>query len=376
MKWKHKGHEFDEVYARLRTKKRWQLFGAGRDGKLVLGILKTLFGDRIEVAGWWDNDPVKDGTTYEGLPVTVPQEKTAENADTGIILTLALAGSRTLETQLTALGWERHVDFCHYYTFLGVFAAYGEGKLFFPSVGFLPTTYCNLNCNACLNFTPYRKRFYHRPLDEVKRDIDRFFSVVDFIGLFHVTGGEPLLYPGLAELLRYLVENYGDRIASLQTVTNGTILPPEAVLDVFRTHDITITVDDYRGALPQPLEKYEVVYDAFVSAAGKERVRAGRYDHWLDLAPERAHPPKTEAELCAHFDACRIPWSSYHDGRLYLCNYADFAADAGIGPAMGEAESIDFATYEKPRDLKSFMEFRLGYSARGYTGFCLSLIHI
>lgn len=214
------------------------------------------------------------------------------------------------------------------------------------------------------------KSFHHRPFDEVKRDIDRFFSVVDDIGLFHVTGGEPMLYPDIAELLRYLAEHYGDRIYSLQTVTNGTVLPPKEVLDVFRTHDITITIDDYRGALPPAQEKYQEVHDAFAAAAGEDHVIQGKYDSWIDLAPDREHPAMTEAELQAHFEACRIPWSSYHDGKLYLCNYADFAATAGVGPAMTPEESIDFATYQKDRDLKAFMEFRLGYNARGYANFC------
>jgi len=73
MKWKNKGHEFDDVYENLRQKKKFYLFGAGRDGKLVLGVIRKLFGDRIEIAGYWDNDPQKDGTTYEGLPVTLPR---------------------------------------------------------------------------------------------------------------------------------------------------------------------------------------------------------------------------------------------------------------------------------------------------------------
>ncbi|MCI7056322.1 MAG: hypothetical protein MR959_05440 [Selenomonas bovis] len=73
MKWQNKGHEFDDVYESLRKKKKFYLFGAGRDGKLVLGVLRKLFGDTIEIAGYWDNDPQKNGSMYEGLPVTRPQ---------------------------------------------------------------------------------------------------------------------------------------------------------------------------------------------------------------------------------------------------------------------------------------------------------------
>lgn len=275
-----------------------------------------------------------------------------------------------MEQQLTSLGWKNREDFCHYYVFLGVFAAYREKKLYFPSISFLPTTYCNLNCRACLNFTPFAKEFHHRNFDDIKKDLDLFFSVVDYIGFFHVSGGEPLLYPEIAELLQYISERFGKQIYSLQTTTNGTILPSEKLLDVFRTHDITITIDDYRGALLPEQEKYQEVYDAFAKAAGADHVIQGKYDSWMDLAPDREYPAMTEDELRAHFDSCRIPWKSYHDGKLYLCNYADYAVAAGIGPVMGEEEYIDFSTYQKEQDLKSFMEFRMGYSMLGYTQFC------
>ena len=56
-----------------------------------------------------------------------------------------------------------------------------------------------------------------RPLDQVKKDIDIFFSVVDYIMLFHISGGEPFLYPYLKELVTYIGENYRDKIHFLHS---------------------------------------------------------------------------------------------------------------------------------------------------------------
>ena len=38
--------------------------------------------------------------------------------------------------------------------------------------------------------------------DEIKRDIDLFFDNVDYVGLFFISGGEPLLYPHIADIVQ------------------------------------------------------------------------------------------------------------------------------------------------------------------------------
>ena len=70
-------------------------------------------------------------------------------------------------------------------TFLSVYYAYQLEKLYIPSISFLPSTHCNLNCEACLNFTPYLKHPMVRGWEEVKKDVDSFFECVDYIMLFH-----------------------------------------------------------------------------------------------------------------------------------------------------------------------------------------------
>ena len=369
MKWQHKGHEYDGVYEHIRAKKRFYLFGAGHGGKLVLGEIRALFGDTVVVVGFWDNNPAKSGSTYLGLPVTLPQPYGDVDSETGIIISTALAGSFRIENQLRELGWQRNINFYHYYTFVSVLAAYQEDKLFFPSVGFIPSTVCNLNCKYCLNFTPYLKKFTTRPWKEVKADIDQFFSVVDYIGFFLVTGGEPLLYPWVADTLRYLAEHYENQILELQLVTNGTVIPSDDVLRLHKQYCFTVVLDDYREALDEAKDKFEQVYQAFAQAGGEEHIAVNHFDTWIDLAPMRPVEPKSVQQLQAHFDACHVPWRSYRDGKLYLCNYADFAATAEIIPPIQENEMFDFHTY-RHEDLKALMEFRLGYSEKGYTEFC------
>ena len=60
-----------------------------------------------------------------------------------------------------------------------------------------PTAHCNLNCYGC-----YRKNIKnsHKPLEEVKHELD-FFQSVRKSDCVSIAGGEPLLYPQIVELV-------------------------------------------------------------------------------------------------------------------------------------------------------------------------------
>lgn len=61
--------------------------------------------------------------------------------------------------------------------FMSVYFAYQREELYIPSISFLPSTKCNLNCEACLNFTPYMKEPMVRSWEIVKADVDMFSGV-------------------------------------------------------------------------------------------------------------------------------------------------------------------------------------------------------
>ena len=101
-----------------------------------------------------------------------------------------------------------------------------------------------------------------------------------------------------------------------------------------------------------------------------EKVILNKFDTWIDLAPmstDNTH--LSEIEICDYFDSCRVPWQEYRGGKLYLCNYADYASVAGITKSMDDSESYDLRKYDISK-LKELMEFRLGFSSKGYVEFC------
>jgi hypothetical protein len=64
------------------------------------------------------------------------------------------------------------------------------------------TDFCNLHCRGC-----YRHRLDgHRPLEEIKEDIRRCQELTNCDGMA-IAGGEPLQYPEIVEVVRFIKEN-------------------------------------------------------------------------------------------------------------------------------------------------------------------------
>ena len=153
MKWKNKGHENDEIGLSFKNK-RIVIYGANAYGKDVYN--KICFLKSIE--GFVDKNEELQRAGVCGLPVYSIKEFAEKDSDRYIVL-IAVPGynGMTIHSQLMHLGYELGHNcfiadiFINYY--LPIFSLYSEDNLFFPSISFLLTTRCNLNCIGCLNFS-------------------------------------------------------------------------------------------------------------------------------------------------------------------------------------------------------------------------------
>ncbi len=363
MKWMNKGHEFDPMFEAISKKDSFYLFGAGDYGNLFFQIIDGI----IRIDGYIDNDLKKIGSTVNGLPC-YSLSAIEKKVEIGIIVTMSqIARVKPIE-QLTAAGYIRNIDFFIIEEFLSVYFVYEKNMVYFSSISFLPSTICNLNCRYCLNFNPFAKSFFKRKWDDVIRDIDLFFECVDRIMLFHVSGGEPLLYEHTADLICYLHKNYGNRIDTLRTVTNGTVVPKDEILHKLSECDFEITIDDYREAVPQ----YEKNFDELIKKLESFNIKyyVNKASGWIDLAPEKTDfSDKDEGWIISHRNSCSQSWQELREGKLYSCNYAAYATVAGIIGEDDKEECYDLSNYT-PSKRKELVEFRLGYTSKGYTEFC------
>lgn len=363
MKWKSKGHEYDHVYEKIDEKKAFYLFGAGDYGKQFIHIFQS----EIQIKGYIDNDPGKQGMEVCNKTCYFLEDIELK-ADEAIIITMSQIARVEPIEQLNKAGYKKDDNYFIIEEFLSVYYVYKKNKVYFSSISFLPSTACNLNCKNCLNFNPFAKQFYVREWNELVRDVDLFFSCVDHIMLFHVSGGEPLIYKYTADLIEYIDTRYGDRIDTLRTVTNGTVVPDEGVLKKLSNCNVEVTVDDYREAIPHFKERFDELIRKFEEYHIKYYIN--RVSSWIDLAPERTDfSLKNDKWLEKHRESCSQSWQELRDGKLYSCNYAAYATVAGIAGEQDLEEVYDLNTFNKDRK-KELIEFRLGYTTKGYTNFC------
>lgn len=363
MKWINKGHEFDSLYEIIKTKKSFYLFGAGDYGNLFLKEFK----DEINIKGFIDNDLKKQKSGccgYKVFPLDILQTLKDDEA---VILTISQFARASAREQLEHIGLKEHTDYILFEEFMSVYYIYKYDKVFMSTISFLPSTICNLKCRYCLNFNPFSKQFYKRNINELKQDIDLFFSKVDRVMIFHLSGGEPMLYPHITDLIRYIDEKYVDRIGVFRTVTNGTIIPDDSIVECLSQCNVEVTVDDYREAVPQYSDNFLMLIEKLDKF--KVNYIINKADSWVDLAPEKTDLSElSEDKLIKHFDECCQTWHELRDGKLFMCNYASYAQVAGlVGADIEEYLELSKINNDNKREL---VEFRLGYSSRGYTEFC------
>jgi len=363
MKWIKKGHEFDNMYKEILCKERFYLFGAGDYGRQFFKI----FHEEIDICGYIDNDIDKQSDYIEGLPCRALRDVKLQDNE-GIILTMSQMARVNPKEQLIQMEYVKDKNFFIIEEFISVFNVYKYNKVYFSSISFLPSTLCNLNCKYCLNFNPFAKKIYTREWKELVVDVDMFFKCVDRIMLFHVSGGEPMLYQYFVDIIEYIDKNYGDRIDTLRTVTNGTVVPSDEILQRLGKCNIEITVDDYREAVPQFNERFDKLIGKLEEYNIKYYINKANV--WIDLAPEKTdYSDYTDKELEEHRKACSQSWQELRDGKLYNCNYAAYANVAGIAGEQDMEETFDLRDFDEEKK-KEFIEFRLGFSTRGYTNFC------
>lgn len=363
MKWKNPGHEFDNMYKAMTEKERFFCFGAGDYGRQFYPVMQ----DEIDIIGYIDNDESKVGNTLNGLYCSSLNSFDLP-AKTGIIVTMSQIARVSAIEQLEKKGLVHGADFFFMEEFVSIYYVYRYGKVYFSSISFLPSTACNLNCRYCLNFNPFSEKFYVRELNKLKKDVDLFFECVDHIMLFHVSGGETFLYPHIADIVCYIDEKYGKQIDKLRMVTNGTIVPTDEVLGKLAKTKLEITVDDYREELPNSNEKFAMLISKLKQYGIHHYIN--KVDSWIDLAPDKTdYSNWPDDALIRHRSACSQNWQELRDGKIYSCNYAAYAVVTGKMGEQDLEETYDLLNYA-PDKAKELVEFRLGYTDKGYTNFC------
>lgn len=366
MKWTNKGHELDAIGARF-VGKKVVIYGAGGCGQEVFHSLG--FADCVE--GFIDNDSKKQDKGLFGLPVISVNDFVAKRRR-DVIVICAIYDFNWLSTFMQQMRKFGYIDgenlfsydmFKNYY--YTIYAWYAWEKIVIRSMSVPMTTVCNLNCKGCLNFTSYHKNKRHFELEDMKHTIDILMEKIDYFNLFHVTGGEPFLYPHLIELLDYIGAKYKNRMFMLGTTTNGTVIPSDEMCCVLKKNNVKIYLDDYMENVELNRQRMKIIQNKLKEYEIWHIIQ--KHGGWMDLDIDKTNNSNlTEEQLADYYDLCLITYRAIHGTKLYNCDFADFAREAGIW----QADDTDYIDLSIDIPKVELVEFIQGFSEKGYCGMC------
>lgn len=240
-----------------------------------------------------------------------------------------------------------------------------EEKLTARRLTFIPTTNCNLRCRLCAEFLngPVKRRDI--PFEDVSRDIDACFELLDRVEWLQFAGGEVFVYRDFAKLLNY-AQKYRDRFDRLTIQTNATIFPNEkeqAAILSYR-EDITIMVSDY-GPLSRARKQFmDFGAKNHIDLRIKKYYGSDQYfDGWIDNTdPHDLHEPEDVLEVnarnCPHN---RLRSMHCYDGKLHRCCNSCLMLEMGLFPPK-ERDFVDLrddsiSLEEKREIIRQFYEY-------------------
>ena len=228
---------------------------------------------------------------------------------------------------------------------------------------FVLSDYCNLNCRGCTHYSPLAPRGFE-PLDMLERNMAHLSSVCGAeVKSAYLIGGEPLLYPGIAQAMRLLRKYFPSQ--DLYVFTNGIALPKmdndfwEAAADC----DIIIAITRY------PI-RFD--YDAVMKICQSRKVRTEVFgdrsqpDSFFKFGLD---PEKRQNPHISHYKCYNRGCVSVIGERVYPCSIS--ACVGHLNRVFGTRfthEKGDWTDVSEVRSAKDI--FRLRDKPVPFCGYC------
>ncbi len=174
------------------------------------------------------------------------------------------------------------------------------------------TNMCTLKCRGCCTEVPTLppELKNHYPFEELKKDIESFGKIVSGVSSVYITGGEPFLYPELAETIHCLKEHV--HIGQLYINTNATLMPSDNVLEAASECSVIIRASDY-GKLSVRLSELLAVCEKWGVTVFSRPADAFPWVEYEEMY-DRSGDGKIQMESCREYGC----FNAYR-GRLFPC---------------------------------------------------------
>lgn len=379
MKWKNRGHEFDELGEYYKQTKIIYLYGARPAAKPILEqieyAIKKANQQVLDVdIKFVDRDLTKQKQLFLGKEVISPEEFREQFLKNHGIVVLCMNENSTEEVSksLETHNMQRkfHVySVYEFYRYLSLFVCYRYQKLYLHIVDMFVSTYCNLNCEHCCvrTYQGIRKR---RTVPEIKENIDEMFRKIDYVGIMIFGIGEGFMGGSpLESALEYITEKYADRFCVIEIVTNGTIVPKDSLIKVLQNRKIRVVVDDYTDHVQLAAVNYPLVTKCLsendVQFSGLKREYWEEYEFGNVADDNIESLDKKLGDCICHAKGFAYIGYGNASARIYSCVHQTINAYQNIVTET-EDDGIDLNS----SDPLEIIEFLLGYTEKGYLSAC------
>lgn len=371
MRWKNKGHEFDEYWKRLKidsTKElKFYIWGAGHIGKYILTMLKHY----KSVIAFVDTDVKKIGTEIEGIPIISLEEYKRRN-DARIILAVAEPYLKEMVQQMITWGKMKNQDYYVHDEFVKdifpVIALYYYDELCIRLSQIALTERCTLKCKNCCHgcYAVDNRTAKDMTLEQAMHSADSFFSHVAFVQEFTLLGGEPLLYSQLDQVITYIGRKYREQIGHFYITTNGSIMPSQEILELCKKYKVSYLISNYSKQIPDLGKKLCELANVLESKNIEYSVIA-EDEEWIDFGFTYVNNNSEKAARV--FDGCETTCREVRENRFYYCVMARSISE-NLGWNIGNDDYFNLDEVVSAQDRKLLFEYDRGYSDKGYLEVC------
>lgn len=193
-----------------------------------------------------------------------------------------------------------------------------HGLVQIMQIDVIVTTFCTLNCKNCSVWVPYLKDHKTFSFETLRQNLDTLFNKVDYIQRINIIGGEAMLHPKLPMIIQHIL-HYRDKIGYILIITNGTIIPTEELLSVFRDGGdfVRVLIDSYPPKLSSG--NAEAVRKAFRECGINADINKDL--QWYDIGTFGKCYSHNELIRKETFDSCLFRHcTALYDGKLYRCS--------------------------------------------------------
>ncbi len=340
------------------------IYGLGMVGKKYFDLLRREFVIKCIV----DNNP-NALDFYRGVRVISLVELLKIRRNEKIIVLASKEAFLSIKRDLEQYKLVEYEDYVGFESFVSDWYWQVKNKNCIREVHMATNTDCTFRCEKCNMFVPYYKDSTIYTLEDIRKSLDIFFPLVDFVFVFSYLGGEPFLNRELKDILRYTYENYYTKIGRIEVVSNGSLIPDAMTLEAMRRYHVLVRISDYTEHISYQkklqkvidiLEKYEIAYSVEKSL------------EWVDFCfpGQDGKGQLPIKDVRSHMLCCSPAFHGLNDEKFYYCHVAWSAEKAGL-TVLKDSDYIELKNVGMDMEGKRHLvEYARGVMKESYVSLC------